>query len=189
MSGGFGLAGRSFGGGYFGLPNTPENLAFIQTQLEDPTRGVPGAGYCNGTSAIRSAAPIESSDPVHIVDCLSLGMVCGMEDGAATCVAPVSTGPSSSCAFSGASFNHPRAGVFGFKSDGTYTHGSTPGGTYTLVDGVLTFNDSSGPCVGAPGSYVVEFADDCNSFTPALTNDACELRAEAFDGYVMARQP
>ncbi len=189
LSAGFTTGSGCWGGNYYGSPGTDENRAFLAAQLADATRDVPAAGVCNATTALRSSGPQEGPDPIRAIDCSALGMVCGIEGGAATCVEPVTTGPSSTCTLVGAKFMHPRGAVLAFLPDGGYTIRDKPTGAYHYADGILTLDDAGGFCQGTPGAYAVEFTADCASFTLHLTNDRCQIRAEGFDAYPYARQP
>ena len=188
LSGGFKDGGRCWGGEYYGLPSTAENVAFVQAQLADRSRDVALAGYCNAATAIRSTSPNEGPDPIAMVDCQSLGLVCGVADGTATCTDSLAAGPQTSCSLVG-KFLHPRGAVFEFKADGTYTIRGTPFGTYTLDDGIFTFHDTISFCANTPGSYQAVFTPDCSSLTFQITQDPCEIRAEGYDSYPMPRQP
>ncbi len=178
-----------WGGSYNGLVTTPENSALIENALADECRSVASKGYCNADSAIRCSPITESPTPISIADCGDLGMVCRMDGDEATCVEPpAAPGSHETCSLIG-KFKHPRGAIYEFKTDGTFTLRGTPRGTYTVVDGAFTMNDTSGLCATTPGTYALAWSDDCNTVTWNLMTDPCRLRAEAGADMPYTREP
>jgi len=53
---------------------------------DDPCEGIPAEGTCDGSVAIRCSTPEEGPRRVVTTDCAELGLACGVEAGAVTCV-------------------------------------------------------------------------------------------------------
>jgi hypothetical protein len=177
--------GKCLAGDYVGLVAPDANKTFIQNALSDPTRGVPATGACDETLAVTSNPASSGAPAISSFECSDLGLVCGSDpDGQATCVDPPSGGAASSCSIVGSWFG----GFSVFNADGTQTGFDFTSGTYTLEDAILSITDSPIPaatcaqneipciCLGTTGTYAVNWAPDCSSFTTTVIQDRCGER-------------
>jgi hypothetical protein len=178
-----------WGGAYYGLVASAETQTLVATALADRCRAVSLRGYCNADTAIRCAPPEESSLPIAMADCGALGLACAIDaDGAATCTDPKAPGPTPACSLVG-KWNHPRNALYELKADGTYLVRNAPRGAYAVAGSVVTFEDTVGPCVGAPGEYDVVFDADCTKVTFTVRRDGCRLRAEGMSALAFTAVP
>ncbi len=174
------------GGIYGGLVASSEAQTLITRALGDRCRNVSEAGACNGETAIQCNPAAEWPVAISYIDCNEFGMSCGLVDGeGSTCVdfhQPVEH--ATTCELK--KMVHPNGAVYEFRADGTYTLRGAVRGTYSIVNGVLRWDDTSGLCHGSTqGVYELQFSDDCTKVTTKLITDGCRLRGESGDGTVL----